>query len=63
MNPRMAVVLIALLVIGTLGGISLLGNAETDHGAIQKISVVDFDGENPPTNPDAIPGGDPEHPK
>ncbi|MBU6998181.1 MAG: hypothetical protein HXS41_12895 [Theionarchaea archaeon] len=62
-SARMAMVLIALLTIGTLGGISL-GVASHAGGTAPLISwVVDYEGGNLPITPNSVPGSDPEHPK
>ncbi|MGC1120369.1 MAG: hypothetical protein WBA22_04670 [Candidatus Methanofastidiosia archaeon] len=62
-SARLAVVLIALLTVGTLGGISLGVASHVDGAALVIGHVVDFDGDDPPITPDSVPGSDPEHPK
>jgi hypothetical protein len=60
MNSKLAVVLIALLVVGTLGGMTCLWDAQ-EPGSITHVA---FDGDDPPPeDPDGIPSGDPEHPQ
>lgn len=58
---RMAVVLMALLAISVLGGISL-GIAQQEPSCTLQVVDFDGDGDDPPSDPNSIPGGDPEHP-
>ncbi|KYK38850.1 MAG: hypothetical protein AYK18_00640 [Theionarchaea archaeon DG-70] len=54
-------VLIAVLVVGTFGGIVSLW--DTPENRQSGITGVEFDGD-PPSDPDGgIPSGDPEHPQ
>ncbi|MBU7037841.1 MAG: hypothetical protein HXS52_07910 [Theionarchaea archaeon] len=62
-SVSMAVVLIALLMLGTLGGISLGVASHFDGTAPLVGEVAEFDGDDPPVTTDSVPGSDPEHPK
>ena len=60
---KMAVVLVAVLVIGTLGGSVSFWDAQENGAYSSGITSVEFDGD-PPSDPDGgIPSGDPEHPQ
>lgn len=63
MSSKMAVVLIALLVIGTLGGTVSFLDTQEDGAQSQGITGVDFDGDPPPDPDGGLPSGDPEHPQ
>ena len=57
-----AVVLITVLVIGTLGGIFFIGETEIEPPT-GITAIYEYDGDDPPSDPDGIPSGDPEHPQ
>ena len=64
MNSKMAMVLIALLLIGTLGGTVSLWNTHEGGAHGQGCTgFVEFDGDPPPDPDGGIPSGDPEHPQ
>lgn len=57
-----AMVLVTVLVMGSLGAISL--GAVRPQGMDCGIGFCsDFNGGTPPSNPTGVPGDDPEHPK
>ena len=64
MRAKMAAVLVAVLVIGTFGGIGFTWDTCTEGGPGNGITdTVDFDGGDTPSDPDGIPSDDPEHPQ
>lgn len=57
----MAMVLIAVFALGTLGEIVSLWDTQEDETSQRIMDILDFDGRDPPSGPDGIPSGDPEH--
>lgn len=62
MNAKTAIVLIMLMV-GTLGGMTAMWDTQEETPGYGITGVVEFDGDDPPPDPDGIPSGDPEHPQ
>ncbi len=65
MRAKMVAVLVAVLVIGTFGGIGFTWDTCTEDGVTGNgiTGIVDFDGDDPPSDPNGIPSDDPEHPQ
>lgn len=63
MNSKMTVVLIALLVIGTIGGTVSFWDTQESGAHSDGITSIVFDGDPPPDPDGGIPSGDPEHPQ
>jgi hypothetical protein len=62
-SAQLAMVLVAILAMGSLGGTVFLGVAQP-HSIGCGIGLnSDFNGGTPPSNLNAVPGDDPEHPK
>ncbi len=63
-SGKMAMVLIALLAVGALGGITIGIAESTDGVRVQGWGLIhECDGDDPPPDPNGIPSGDPEHPQ
>ncbi|MGD2249848.1 MAG: hypothetical protein PVF58_15680 [Candidatus Methanofastidiosia archaeon] len=62
-SAQFAMVLVAILMMGSLGGTAFLGVAHPNTTGCGIGLNSDFYGGAPPSNLNAVPGDDPEHPK